>query len=233
MSSTPTIHTHGAALGWARRPPATWVRALYARGVLRLLRAAFAPTTVEGTAALAAAAAATDAGDPVVIVANHASHSDTMILVTTLPAALRRRLIVAAAADYFFTNVLTSLFSTVCIGAIPVERSKVNRTTLELCHQLLADGHPLLIYPEGGRSSDSSVMQPFKPGAAWIARRAGVAVLPAHLTGTAEVLAKGSVVPRRHRVRVRFGDVLRCGPDEDARDFSQRIEAAVRSLGTG
>ncbi len=233
MSQTPTpltMRTHGVALPWARRAPATWARALYARGALRVLRALFAPTTVEGRSVLDDLAGVADE-HPVVFVANHTSHSDTMVLMTTLPERLRRRLVVAAAADYFFTNRFTALFSTACIGAIPVDRSKVNRTTLELCHELLGDGHSLLIYPEGGRSAHPEEMATFKPGAAWIARRATVDVVPVHLSGTADVLPKGRVLPRRHPVRVRFGTPLRCGEDEDARAFNRRIEAAVRALG--
>lgn len=193
-----------------------------------MLRALFAPTTVEWPQD--ASLLSVDPDQPLVIVANHTSHVDTMVLGTTLPRAIRKRLVVAAAADYFFTNPLSSLVSTVCIGAIPVERTKVNRTTLELCQHLLGEGHVLLLYPEGGRSPDPTVIQPFKPGAAWIARRGGVAVLPVHLHGTGDVLAKGSSIPHRHRVRVRFGEPLRCDADEDAREFSARIEAAVRQL---
>lgn len=227
MSSAPSIRTHGVALPWARRAPATWLRAIYARGLLPLLRLVFAPATVEHAASRSVAH---DAPGPFVIVANHTSHVDTMLLMTTVPERIRRRVIVAAAADYFFTNRFTSLFSTVCIGAIPVDRSKVNRTTLDLCHQMLAEGHSLIIYPEGGRSSDPQVIQPFKPGAAWIARRAGVPVVPAHIEGASAVLPKGSSIPRRHEVRVRFGEPLVCGADEDARAFNDRVEAAVRSL---
>jgi len=228
MSSPNSIRTHGVALGWARRAPATWARAFYYLGVLRLLRLLFAPTSVEWPQG--AMRLPVDPDRPLVIVANHASHVDTMVLGTTLPRAIRKRLVVAAAADYFFTNSLSSLISTVCIGAIPVDRTKVNRTTLELCQHLLGEGHVLLLYPEGGRSPDPAVIQPFKPGAAWIARRAGVAVLPVHLHGTGDVLAKGSSLPHRHRVRVRFGEPMQCEADEDARDFSARIEAAVRKL---
>jgi len=225
MSASPTVTTHGIGNAWARRAPATWARATYYGGALRLLRAGFAPTTVEGLERIAAVGER-----PVIIVANHASHADTMILATALPTALRRRLVVAAAKDYFFTNRFTSTFSTVCIGAIPVDRTKASRLTLDLCHELLGAGHSLLIYPEGGRSDDPTTINPFKPGAAWIARRAGVGVLPVHLRGTADVLPKGASLPRRHPVRVRFGDLLELADGEDARDFNRRIEAAVRSL---
>jgi len=208
---------------WARTPAARLANAAYVNGPLRLLRLVFAPTTVRGAEHVRALRG------PVVIVANHASHADTMIVATALPAAVRRRLVVAAAADYFFSNRLTSFVSRLFVGAIPVARDKVNRSTLELCHRLLGEGWSLLLYPEGGRSHDGTIGE-FKPGAAWIARRAGVPVLPVLLDGTFDVLPKGRSLPTRHRVTVSFGEPLSVADGEDARSFNRRIESAVRDL---
>jgi 1-acyl-sn-glycerol-3-phosphate acyltransferase len=217
------MRTHGVGLDWARRAPAPWARIAYYEGAMRLLRALFSPTVVTGAEHL-------DGIDgPIVIVANHASHADTMVVAGALPRRIRRRLVVAAAGDYFFANDVTAALSTVFVGALPVDRSKVNRRTLEICHQLLGEGRPLLVYPEGGRTSDGE-MHDFKAGAAWIARRAGVPVLPVHLRGTDRILPKGSVVPRRAAVTVTFGEPLRLADGEDAKAFNRRIEAAVRAL---
>jgi 1-acyl-sn-glycerol-3-phosphate acyltransferase len=164
-----------------------------------------------------------------VVVANHTSHADTMVLLTTLPRRLRRRLVIAAAADYFFKGGISGFFSSLFFGAIPVDRQGVSRSTLEECHQLLGAGWSLLIYPEGGRSPDGR-MQPFKPGAAWIARRAGVPIVPVHLDGAFAVLPKGRSRPRRHHVAVTLGEPMWVRPDEDARAFNRRVQAAVEDL---
>jgi 1-acyl-sn-glycerol-3-phosphate acyltransferase len=219
----PTPSTHGVGLDWARRAPATWGRAIYYEGVLRLLRLLFAPVTIEHAERLVGV------DGPVVIVANHVSHADTMCLAAALPYRLRRRFVVAAAADYFFARKATAALSTVFVRAIPVDRTRVSRTTLELCHQLLGEGNTLLVYPEGGRSPDGH-MHEFKPGAAWIARRAGVPVLPMHLAGTGGILPKGRWLPRRAEVSVIVGEPLHLQPGEDAKSFNRRIEAAVRAL---
>ncbi len=213
----------GTDTNWARRGPARWVRAIYRGVVLRGMRSTWAPTTVHGTEHL-------DGLDgPVVVVANHTSHADTMVLLTSLPRRVRRRIVVAAAADYFFTGRFTTLCSALFIGAIPVDRAKVSRSTLEECHRLLGEGWCLLIYPEGGRSADGE-MAPFKPGAAWIARRADVPVVPVHLDGVHRVLPKGRSWPRRHPVTVRIGAPLRAGDGEDARALNARVEATIREL---
>jgi 1-acyl-sn-glycerol-3-phosphate acyltransferase len=206
---------------FARRRPARVVRAAYTAVAMRTLRLVFAPTTVRGADRLGAG--------PFVLAANHSSHADTMVIVTTLPSRLRRRVVVAAAADYFFPNRATALVTAVFVSAIPVERDRVSRRTLDLCHRLLREGWSLVVYPEGGRSTDGEI-QSFKPGAAWIARRADVPVVPVRIEGTHDVLPKGRVLPRRAPVRVTYGEPLTPRDGEGAREFSDRVEAAVREL---
>ncbi len=208
---------------WVRAAPTLALRGAYYQVAMRGLAAAVAPTDVLGLELIGG-------NGPFVVVSNHSSHADTMVIGNSLPTAIRKRLVVGAAADYFFTNLVTSTFSAVLVGAIPVDRTKVSRSTLDLCHRLLGEGWSLLLYPEGGRSADGS-MGDFKPGAAWIARRAGVPVLPAHIRGTHDVLPKGRSIPRRAPVTVRFGAPLSVADGEDARGFNQRVRAAVAELG--
>ena len=204
-------------------PVALLLRAIYVEVVLRALRALLAPATVVDAEKVERLAT------PAVFAANHSSHADTMTVRLALPGARRRKMIVAAAADYWFSNRVLAAWTTVFMGAIPVERDRVNRRTLETCHELLGQGWSLLVYPEGGRSPAGTI-QPFKPGAAWIARRAGVAVVPVRIVGTGDVMPKGRRLPRRAPVRVIFGDPMTVRDGEDARAFNERIEAAVREL---
>jgi 1-acyl-sn-glycerol-3-phosphate acyltransferase len=207
---------------FARRGPARVVRSVYTATAMRGLRAVFAPTTTTGADRLGTG--------PYVFAANHSSHADTMVIVTTLPGRLRRRAVVAAAADYFFPNRVTATLTAVFVGAIPVERDRVSRRTLDLCHRLLGEGWSLVVYPEGGRSPDGEIHE-FRPGAAWMARRAAVPVVPVHIAGTDDVLPKGRALPRRAPVRVAYGEPLAIADGEDARAFGRRIEQAVRALG--
>jgi 1-acyl-sn-glycerol-3-phosphate acyltransferase len=207
---------------FARTGPARVVRSLYTATALRVLRALFAPTTVIGAERLGAG--------PYVLAANHSSHADTMIIVTTLPGRIRRRVVVAAAADYFFPNRVTAVLTALFVGAIPVERDRVSRRTLDLCHRLLGEGWSLVVYPEGGRSPDGEI-QEFRPGAAWMARRAQVPVVPVRIGGTHDVMPKGRGFPHRAPVRVIYGEPLVLREEENAKAFGQRIEQAVRDLG--
>jgi 1-acyl-sn-glycerol-3-phosphate acyltransferase len=110
-----------------------------------------------------------------------------------------------------------------------MERTKVNRRSADLAAQLIEEGWSLLIFPEGGRSLDGWG-QEFKGGAAYLAKRCSVPVVPVHIRGTRAIIAKGSARVRPGSTEVRFGDALWPAADEDARRFAARIERAVALL---
>ena len=166
---------------------------------------------------------------PVVFAANHHSHADTTLMLATIPKHLRRRLAVAAGADYFFPNRIAAIASALFIGAIPIERQKVSKLSIKNSTQAIKKGRSLLIYPEGGRSPDGW-SQEHRPGAAFVAKRTGVPVVPVYLDGTGTVLPKGKNWPKRARCAVVFGKPMHNESDEDARDFSKRIQDAIDQL---
>ena len=170
-----------------------------------------------------------DLGAPVIFAANHASHIDTPLLLACLPLRFRHRTVVAAAADYFFDRRWKADAFSFLLGAIPIERTKVNRRSADLAAELLADDWNLVIFPEGGRSPDGWAQQ-FRGGAAYLAARTGRPVVPVHLDGTRHILPKGGGMVRRTRTTVTFGTPLWPAEGEDARRFGERIEAAVATL---
>jgi len=101
----------------------------------------------------------TDLAGPVIFAANHASHIDTPLLLACLPLRFRHRTVVAAAADYFFDRRWKADAFSFLLGAIPIERTKVNRRSADLAAELLADDWNLVIFPEGGRSPDGWAQQ--------------------------------------------------------------------------
>jgi 1-acyl-sn-glycerol-3-phosphate acyltransferase len=170
--------------------------------------------------------------DPVpaaVFVANHHSHLDSPILLTSIPEPWRHKVFVGAAADYFFTNPVSSAASALALNAIPIERTGVSRRSIGQAEGLLADGWSLVLFPEGGRSPDGWG-QPHKGGAAWLAQRVGVPIVPIHLAGTGRILPKGAKKLTPGRTIVTFGPPMRAGDDEDSRAFAARVEAAVAAL---
>jgi 1-acyl-sn-glycerol-3-phosphate acyltransferase len=168
-------------------------------------------------------------GGPVIFAANHHSHVDTPVLITSIPDTWRHTLFVGAAADYFFRTPLTSAVSALAIGAIPIERTRVSRRSADRAAALIESGWSMLIFPEGGRSPDGWG-QPFRGGAAYLALRCGVPVVPVHLHGTGRILRKGRRLPSPSTARLTFGTPLVAHPGDDARRFGARIEQAVAAL---
>lgn len=212
---------------WSRRYPARLARAVVVDNVTRPIARVVAPTVVKGEEHLRHVV------PPVIFVANHTSHLDTPLLVTTLPVGFRHRTVVAAAADYFFDRRWKALWWSFSLAAIPVDRSRVNRRSVDTAAELIEEGWNLVVFPEGGRSPDGWA-QPFRPAsAAYLARRTGRPVVPVHLEGARHVLPKSATGRRRVRrapVSVVFGEPIRPAETEDARRFNARIEAAVGAL---
>ena len=164
-----------------------------------------------------------------ILAGNHASHLDTALLLSSLPARIRHHVVVGAAADYFFDRHWKAALWAFALGAVPMERVKVNRRSADLAAALIEEGWSFVIFPEGGRSPDGWG-QEFKGGAAYLAKRCSVPVVPVHLRGTRAILAKGSRRLRPGPTELRFGDPLWPEQREDARRFASRIERAVAVL---
>ena len=212
---------------WARRYPARLVRAALVETVGRGLVAALARPRVSGLDRLDALVDRDDG--PVIFAANHHSHVDTPVLLTAIPDTWRHKLFVAGAADYFFRTRLTSAVSALAIGAIPIERTRVSRRSADRSAELVDTGWSMLIFPEGGRSPDGWG-QPFHGGAAYLALRCGVPVVPIHLHGTGRILRKGKRWPTPATATVTFGTPLVPHPGDTARRLSATIERAVEAL---
>jgi 1-acyl-sn-glycerol-3-phosphate acyltransferase len=208
---------------WARSYPARAARVLLVEGVVRPAMDVLAAPTVVGLDRL------TGLDGAVVFAANHHSHVDTPLLLSVIPEPWRHHLFIGAAADYFFGNRITSTLSALVIGAIPIERTKVSRNSAQQAAELINEGWSMLIFPEGGRSPDGWG-QPFRGGAAYLALRCEVPVVPLHVEGTARILRKGRNVPEPSPTKVTFGAPMWPAEDEDSRSFGARIEAAVAEL---
>lgn len=215
---------------WTRSWPARVARAVLIDNVARPLTAAIARPTVIGLEHL-------DPIDgPVIFTPNHSSHLDTGVILCSLPVRLRHHTVVAAAADHFFDRRWKAALWSFSLASIPIERSKVNRRSSDLAAELLDEGWSLLIYPEGGRTPDGWG-QDFHGGAAYLAKRAGVPLVPVHLRATRPLLPKGGSRLSPGAVEIRFGDPLAPlsdsgtdGKEESARRFAARLEAAVAAL---
>lgn len=84
------------------------------------------------------------------------------------------------------------------MGGFPVERSATDRSALRLAEWVLNNGEPLAVFPEGTRQQ-GPLIQPLKEGAAFLACRTGVPIVPVGIGGTERAMPKGRylAIPRK------------------------------------
>jgi 1-acyl-sn-glycerol-3-phosphate acyltransferase len=81
-----------------------------------------------------------------------------------------------------------ALFSS--LGAFPVHRGTADREALRVCEEAVRGGEPVVLFPEGTRQS-GPIVQPLFEGAAFVAARAGVPILPVGIGGSEWAMPKG------------------------------------------
>ena len=141
------------------------------------------------------------ASGPYVVAPVHRSNLDTLIV----GGISRRRLRFMGKDSLWKSRFFGSLFS--ALGAFPVHRGSADREALRLSIDVLKGGEPLVMFPEGTRQSGPTV-QPLFEGAAYVACRAGVPIVPVGIGGSEAAMPKGSKMIRPAKVHVVVGRPL-------------------------
>ncbi|MFN4142527.1 AMP-binding protein [Aestuariivirga sp.] len=181
------------------------------------------PFTVEGLEQLAGLRG------PMLFAANHSSHVDTVSVLRALPREIRRTTVVAAASDYFYRNRLAGAAASLLLNTFPFSRAGGVRASLERCGELADRKLSILIYPEGTRSPDGSVL-PFRSGIGLLARGLGIPVVPVAVAGGDIILPKGARWPRPGAVRVAFGAPQHVDAAADPEETARRLHVSVVTL---
>ncbi len=210
-------------LGWARQEPMRTIRYLIQHGLLLPFTEAMAHPKVEGREWVR------DLERPVIFAANHSSHADTPLILHALSDRARERTVVAAAADYWFKRPLLGNLVSLFLNTFPFSRTEGAQAQLHSSSNLLKSGWNLVLFPEGSRSPDGRI-QEFKPGVGHLASETGTPVVPLHIRGAHRIMPKGQKLPLPSPVRVRIGKPMTPVPGEGSRQFTARVEKAVRTL---
>jgi len=165
--------------------------------------------------------------EPFIAIANHSSHFDAPLVMGALPTRLSRHLATGAAADTFFTNRTNAIAIELFMNAYPVNRG-ATRDHRGMSKQLLSEGVPLFIFPEGTRSRTGG-MGPFTPGVAALAISFNCQVVPAAIVGSSAAwpAREKRWRPGRPDVHVVFGLPMRARPGEIAHEFNERMRRKV------
>ncbi|MCP9849900.1 lysophospholipid acyltransferase family protein [Cyanobium sp. Morenito 9A2] len=133
-----------------------------------------------------------------VVVANHGSHLDPPLL----GHALGRPVAFMAKAELFKVPLLGRIIR--ACGAYPVSRGASDREAIRTATDRLAEGWATGVFIDGSRQVDGRVNAPL-PGAALLAARAGVPLLPVAILNTYRALGTGQGWPRLVPVQIRIG----------------------------
>lgn len=138
---------------------------------------------------------------PYILVTNHLSAYDTPLLFALCPHHVR-----AFAASKHRSHPIFGPALAVG-GSIWVRRGEIDRQALREALAWLEKGGVLGMAPEGTRARQVYALQRGKTGAAYLATRANVPILPVGLTGTERIKEELPHL-RRARVRVVIGELF-------------------------
>lgn len=115
------------------------------------------------------------------------------------------------------------------LGGFPVTRGSADREALTRCIAVLGTGEPLVLFPEGERKSGPQV-QPLFAGAAYVALKAGVPIVPVGIGGSERVMPKGArfIFPRK--VHVVVGEPITRPPGSSSRVSRALIDEVSAEL---
>ena len=137
-------------------------------------------------------------GGPFVLAPVHRSFLDFGIVSGVTPRRLRYMGKAELWKNQWFGKLLSAL------GAFPVHRGGADREALKRSIEVIEDGEPLVLFPEGTRRS-GPIVENLYEGAAYVAARTGVPIVPVGIGGSERALKKGQRLPRPVKVHVIVG----------------------------
>ncbi len=157
---------------------------------------------------------------PFVLTPVHRSNLDFILAATVR----RPRMRYMGKASIWKFRPLGSLVS--MLGAFPVHRGTADRESLRTCMRVIENGESLVLFPEGTRRS-GPVVEDLFDGAAYVAVRTGVPLVPLGIGGSDKAMPVGSKVIHPHKVVLVVGEPIR----PPVGDGSGRVRrGAVRAL---
>ena len=153
------------------------------------------------------------------------------ILDTPIASGVTRRRMRFMGADKYWKNKAFGRLLT-ALGGFPVTRGTADREALKRCIAVLEQGEPLVLFPEGERKS-GPLVQPLFDGAAFVAVKAGVPIVPIGISGSERAMPKGTKFIRPRKVHVVIGEPLQTttvtGSPKEQRDAARRVTVELHA----
>jgi 1-acyl-sn-glycerol-3-phosphate acyltransferase len=123
-----------------------------------------------------------------------------------LPALITRRKIRWMAKDTLFVDGPAARMLWM-FGAYPVHRDGIDRASVRTTLALLADGQPVVMFPEGRRKEGPRILDPFH-GPAFAACRERVPIVPIGIGGSDRAMPIGAKFVRPRKVTLVIGEPI-------------------------
>jgi 1-acyl-sn-glycerol-3-phosphate acyltransferase len=156
-----------------------------------------------------------------VLAGNHISYADPMLLWCAAPRPTH----CMAKSELWGNSVMG--WGLDMFWAFPVDRGHADRTALGKAKAYLEAGEPVAIFPEGTRNFAGEAEA--QGGAAFVALRSDVPLVPVGITGTAGIKPKGARFMRFPRVTISVGPAIR-GDDFPGIPRKEVVEAMTAEV---
>lgn len=161
-------------------------------------------------------------GGPFIVAPSHRSLLD----IPFAAFVTRRRICFMAKNELYENRAIAWVID--AFGGFPVERGAADRAALRAAQAVLERGELLALFPEGTRGHGTE-LGPLFHGAAFLAARCHVPVVPVGIAGTEEILPSGKVWPSFRRVTIVVGKPV-IPPVRDGRVRREEIGALTDTL---
>lgn len=115
------------------------------------------------------------------------------------------------------------------MGAIPVSRGSIDREALKRCIDVLTTGQPLVLFPEGERK-DGPTVHPLMDGAAFLAAKAGVPLVPVGIAGSDRAMPRSARFVYPRKVHVIVGEPFMVETNDRGRATREQLAVATERL---
>lgn len=158
-----------------------------------------------------------------IVVGNHVSQLDPIYIGAFYPNPLH----FMAKKELFDIKFLNWIMTK--LGAFPVNREAADLGAIKKALRYLNNQESMGLFPEGGRTEkwDETAL---KQGAAFLALRTKVPVLPVAVFGTKQAKPKGKYFVRPYKVRIMYGKPIPVTEDTTIDEYSELIKKALTDL---
>ncbi len=153
----------------------------------------------------------------------HRSYIDTPISTWVQ----RRRMRYLGKDSMWKFEALGKMFT--AMGAIPVSRGSIDREALKRCIDVLTTDQPLVLFPEGERK-DGLTVHPLMDGAAFLAAKAGVPLVPVGIAGSDNAMPRKAKFVYPRKVHVIVGEPFMVETNAKGRASREQLTAATERL---